>query len=36
MVKLLKDIGVQYIFYNTAGNEIPKDSLPLEIKILMN
>ena len=36
MVKLLKDIGVQYVFYNTAGNEIPKDSLPLEIKILMN
>ena len=36
MIKLLDDINVMYAFYNTAGNEIPKDSLPAEILLLMN
>lgn len=35
MVKLLDDINVQYVFYNTAGNKIPKESLPEEILLLM-
>ena len=35
MVKLLDDINVQYAFYNTAGNKIPKESLPEEILLLM-
>ena len=36
MIKLLDDINVRYAFYNTAGNKIPKDSLPEEIELLMN
>lgn len=36
MVKLLRNIGIQYAFYNTAGNEIPKDALPMEILLLMD
>ncbi|QQX75920.1 MULTISPECIES: hypothetical protein [Aequorivita] len=36
MIKLLDDINVRYAFYNTAGNKIPKDSLPQEIVLLMN
>ncbi|PHR13054.1 MAG: hypothetical protein COA40_05955 [Aequorivita sp.] len=36
MIKLLDDINVRYAFYNTAGNKIPKDSLPEEIVLLMN
>lgn len=35
MVKLLEDINLQYAFYDTIGNEIPKDTLPVEILLLM-
>lgn len=35
-VKLLREINVQYAFYNTAGNEIPQESLPEEILFFMN
>ncbi len=36
MIKLLDEINVNYVFYNTAGNKVPKDSLPEEILLLMN
>jgi hypothetical protein len=35
MVKILKDISMQYVFYNTVGNKIPRESLPPEMLLLM-
>jgi len=35
-VKLLREINLQYKFFNTAGNEIPVESLPEEMLFLIN
>ncbi len=36
LVKLLDDYQMKYAFYNTIGNEIPKEDLPAEILLLMD
>jgi len=35
LIKLLDEYRMKYAFYNTIGNEIPKEDLPGEILLLM-